>query len=116
MSEPPSSEPVAALEPPYYSVVFTSVLRGQDDEYDATSERMEELVAEVPGYLGMDSARSAGGLGITVAYFRDEGAITRWRDNLEHRAAQQRGRDDWYERYTLHIGKVERSYAFVRNG
>lgn len=120
MSDQPVT-PVPPFEPPYYAVMFTSVMNetndGYDepnDGYDETGARMDELVASVPGFLGMDSARTPGGLGITVGYFRDEEAILRWRGDAEHRTAQKRGRDEWYEKYVVHVAKVERSYGFER--
>ncbi|MCX4907037.1 antibiotic biosynthesis monooxygenase [Streptomyces sp. NBC_00878] len=120
----PAVVPVAAHEPPYYAVVFTSVKTeeagrggaadGYAEGYGETAERMEELVKEIPGFLGMDLASSPGGLTVTVGYFRDADAIEEWRSNVEHRAAQKRGRAEWYERYTLHVAKVERSHGFER--
>ncbi|WP_329793029.1 antibiotic biosynthesis monooxygenase [Lentzea sp. DG1S-22] len=110
-----SAAPVEAFDPPYYAVVFTTVRTDDQTGYRETNARMEELVREVPGYLGMDHAQNPGGLGITVAYFRDADALTRWRTDLEHRAAQKRGRADWYESYTLHVAKVERSSGFKRS-
>ena len=109
-----SDAPVEAFEPPYYAVVFTTVRTDDQSGYRETNARMEQLVKDVPGYLGMDHAQNPGGLGITVAYFRDEDALTRWRTDLEHRAAQKRGRDSWYQSYTLHVAKVERSHTFKR--
>ncbi|MFE6159055.1 antibiotic biosynthesis monooxygenase family protein [Streptomyces sp. NPDC056486] len=126
MSDQPVT-PVQPFEPPYYTVVFTSVRTeaedghddgygdGHDDGYDETAARMEDLVSAVPGFLGIESARTPGGLGITVGYFRDEEAILRWRGDGEHRAAQQRGRGEWYEKYAVHVAKVERSYSFERS-
>lgn len=109
-----SDAPVEAFEPPYYAVVFTTVRTQEQSGYSETNARMEELVREVPGYLGMDHAQNPGGLGITVAYFRDADALTQWRTNAEHQAAQQRGRAHWYQSYTIHIAKVERSHTFKR--
>ncbi|MFE9645452.1 antibiotic biosynthesis monooxygenase family protein [Streptomyces sp. NPDC006365] len=109
-----SSAPVAAQEPPYYVVVFTSVRTEGDNGYGETADRMEELVQEIPGFLGMDSARTPGGLGITVGYFRDAEAIEEWRGDMEHRAAQKQGRESWYESYTVHVARVERSHGFRR--
>ncbi|MER5908529.1 antibiotic biosynthesis monooxygenase [Streptomyces mirabilis] len=109
-----SMTPVAAHEPPYYAAVFTSVRTEDDGGYGETAERMEELVKDIPGYLGMDQAHTPGGLSITVGYFRDADAIREWIGHAEHRAAQRRGRAEWYERYTLHIAKVERSHGFER--
>ncbi|MEU6766391.1 antibiotic biosynthesis monooxygenase [Streptomyces sp. NPDC046853] len=110
--------PVQPFEPPYYAVVFTSLRTeaegGHDDGYAETADRMEELVTAVPGFLGIESARTPGGLGITVGYFRDVDAIKQWSGNTEHRTAQKRGRGEWYEKYVVHVAEVERSYGFER--
>jgi heme-degrading monooxygenase HmoA len=106
--------PVAAQEPPYYAVVFTSVRTEGDNGYGEMAERMEEPVKETPGFLGMDSARTPGGLGVTVGYFRDTEAIEERRSDMEHRAAQKQGRDSWYESYTVHVARVERNHGFRR--
>ncbi|MBT2397462.1 antibiotic biosynthesis monooxygenase [Streptomyces sp. ISL-100] len=107
--------PVEAHQPPYYTVVFTSVRREEGaDGYGEAAVRMAELVKDVPGFLGYESARTPGGLGITVGYFRDEEAIGVWQRNAEHQAVQKQGRDEWYENYTVHVAKVERSYGFER--
>ncbi|MFB9387780.1 antibiotic biosynthesis monooxygenase family protein [Streptomyces coeruleoprunus] len=105
---------VGGLEPPYYTVVFTSVQTQELEGYGEVAVRMGQLVKDVPGFLGLDSARTPGGVGITVAYFRDEEAIAAWRRNLEHQEAQRRGREQWYQRYSVHVGRVERSYGFER--
>ncbi|MGW2826077.1 antibiotic biosynthesis monooxygenase family protein [Streptomyces sp. NPDC001443] len=111
----PAVAPVPVRQPPYYAVVFTSVrTHGDADGYDATAERLGELVKEIPGFLGEDSARTPGGLSITVAYFRDTAGIERWRTHAEHRAAKEHGREHWYERYCLHIARVEHSHGFER--
>lgn len=110
----PVPVPVPAHEPPYYAVVFTSVRTEGDGGYGATAQRMGELVKEIPGFLGEDSARTPGGLSITVAYFKDLAGIEQWRDHTEHRAAKAYGRAHWYENYSLHIARVEHSNGFER--
>lgn len=106
--------PVEAFELPYYVAVFTAVRTEDQSGYSETAARMEDLVKDVPGYLGMDQAHTPGGLSITVGYFRDADALTEWRSNAEHRAAQKRGQAEWYQSYTLHVAKVERSHGFTR--
>lgn len=98
-------------EPPYYAVIFTSVRTEGDGDYSETAARMEELAREVPGYLGIESARSADGFGITVSYWASEAAIAEWKRHMEHRAAQARGKQEWYERYEIRVAKVERAYS-----
>jgi heme-degrading monooxygenase HmoA len=81
--------PVQAFEPPYYVAVFTTVRTQDQSGYSETNARMEDLVKDIPGYLGVDHAQTPGGLGITVSYFRDADALTQWRTDAEHRAAQE---------------------------
>jgi antibiotic biosynthesis monooxygenase (ABM) superfamily enzyme len=54
-------------EPPYTAVIFTSLRTNGDNGYGTMAERMEELAAQQPGYLGIESARD--GIGITVSYY-----------------------------------------------
>lgn len=103
---------VAGLEPPYYTAVFTSIRPDAPEGYAETSARMQEIVKDLPGFLGYEAARTPGGIGITVAYFRDLESLDAWRDNAEHQEAKRHGRKHWYESYSVHIGKVERSYGF----
>ena len=96
----------------YYAVIFSSTRTVCDDEaYAAMAERMMALAASQPGYLGVESARGADGLGITVSYWESEQAIARWKQNAEHLVAQQTGKSTWYEHYQLRVAKVERSYG-----
>ncbi len=98
--------------PPYYAVVFTSQRRDDDDAgYGITADRMVELAAQQPGYLGVESVRGSDGLGITVSYWRDEAAILAWRRHAEHTLARERGRQQWYEHFELRVAKVERAYG-----
>ena len=97
--------------PPYYAVVFTSQRRDGDGGYGVTADRMVELAAQQPGYLGVESVRDASGLGITVSYWQDEASILAWRRHAEHTLARERGRTEWYEHYELRVAKVERAYG-----
>lgn len=102
-------------EPPYYAVIFTSERTDTNDGYEGTAQRMLELAAQQPGFLGVESARDET-LGITVSYWRDLASIRNWREHAEHRLARQRGRDQWYRRYTLRIARVERTVEFHADG
>jgi heme-degrading monooxygenase HmoA len=101
-------------EPPYYAVIFGSFRTGGDAGYRETAARMEELAREVPGYLGIESARGTDGFGITVSYWESEAAIAEWKRHLEHQAAQARGKREWYRHYEIRVAKVERAYRGPR--
>lgn len=97
--------------PPYYAVIFSSTRTPGDQGYGAMAERMVELAAQQPGYLGAESVRGADGFGITVSYWDSEAAIAAWRTQSEHVAAQELGIARWYDYYELRVARVERAYG-----
>lgn len=98
------------LKPPYYAVIFASMRTPGDQGYEDTAHRMAQLATTMPGYLGIESARSADGFGITVSYWRDEASIAQWKRQMDHAMAQERGKREWYQHYELRVAKVERAY------
>ena len=101
--------------PPYYAVIFSSLRTEVDEGYGDTSARMIELAAQQPGFLGVESARGADGLGITVSYWESEEAIANWKRQGEHRLAQGRGYGAWYAEFFTRVAKVERATYFKRS-
>lgn len=116
IGQQPMTKPAKLPSPPYYAVIFSSVRAadaiGADDGYEAMAQRMVELAAQQRGFLGIESARGADGLGITVSYWTSEEAIRAWREHAEHLVAQAGGRSRWYARYELRVARVERAGSF----
>jgi heme-degrading monooxygenase HmoA len=98
-------------EPPYLAVIFTSRLNPDDSGYSEMAAEMETLAATQPGYLGIESARGADGIGITVSYWRDEESVRGWKAVARHRTAQATGRAKWYGRFEVRVARVERTYG-----
>ena len=99
-------------QPPYYAVVFSSQRSDGDDAgYGEAAERMVELAAQQPGFLGVESTRGSDGFGITVSYWSDEAAIAAWKRQAEHAATRAYGREHWYQHFELRVAKVERAYG-----
>jgi heme-degrading monooxygenase HmoA len=100
-------------ELPYYAVIFSSHRADGDRGYAKMAERMVELAAEQPGFLGVDSVRDPDGFGITVSYWSSEAAIAAWKEDLQHKTAQEAGRQIWYRDYFIRVAKVERHYGKI---
>jgi heme-degrading monooxygenase HmoA len=95
---------------PYYAVIFTSKQSANLEGYQKTSERMEKLVKNQVGFLGMDTAKSD--IGITVSYWDSLESIKNWKQNLEHQIAQKSGKEKWYTNYKVRICEVLKEYSF----
>ena len=96
--------------PPYYAVIFSSTRTNGDKGYDEMGIKMLKLASEQDGFLGVESAREK--LGITVSYWRDLASIKKWKENSEHKTAQEKGKANWYKSFKIRIAKVERDYSF----
>ncbi|PIK31907.1 hypothetical protein CS954_06120 [Bacillus siamensis] len=79
-------------KPPYDAVIFSSIKREYDEEYEQTAER------------------------ITVPCWDSLEAIKRWKDHTDHRAAKQKGRSAWYEAYAFRMTRTEPQRMFASKG
>ncbi|KAJ3147870.1 hypothetical protein HDU86_007866 [Geranomyces michiganensis] len=108
-------------KPPYYCVIFSSVMRGPTEEnptvmdtYASTAAEMDALAAQQPGLLGHEALRDPSDLrGIFVSYWDSLESIKMWKRNVDHLVAQRMGRDQFYKVYSVRIAKVEREYRWM---
>ena len=89
---------------------FQQYLSENTDGYLEAAQRMEILAKQQKGFLGIESARAE--IGITVSYWQTLADISAWKNNVEHTAVRELGREKWYKKYQLRICKVERAYGF----
>jgi heme-degrading monooxygenase HmoA len=94
-------------------VIFASMVTDDHRGYADAAARMNELAAQQPGFLGIESARDSA-CGITVSYWASEAAIAAWKAGAEHAAVREVGRERWYEAYELRVARVERAYNWQR--
>ncbi|WHT86322.1 antibiotic biosynthesis monooxygenase family protein [Bacillus cereus] len=98
----------------YYAVIFTSNLSNDTADYSTVADKMEELAKQQPGFLDVESVRDHAGLGITISYWESLEAIENWKQNVLHKEAKKRGREQWYENFHLRICLVEKEFKFHR--
>lgn len=99
-------------KPPYYAVIFTSVRTEGDNGYSQMAAEMERLVEIQPGFLGYESARNE--TGITVSYWKDLESVKNWKENSAHIIARKKGKEVWYDKFTVRIARVESEYGFEK--
>ena len=99
---------VQTPEPPYYAVIFTSILKEHVQGYHETNKKIWEIAQQQEGFIGLESARNE--IGITVSYWKSYKDIERWRHNLHHKSAKDKGVNLWYAKHKVRISKVEEAY------
>lgn len=97
-------------DPPYYAVIFTTIKSNDLTGYDEMNARMFELAKEQKGYMGMESAH--GDIGISITYWASLEDIAAWKNRSEHKLAEAKGFQMWYQAFAMRIARVERDNFF----
>ncbi len=100
------------MKPPYFAVIFTSILTEETQNYNEMAMEMERLARKQEGFLEMETARND--IGITISYWKSLSSIEKWKKNFAHAKAQELGKEKWYQSYRVRICKVEKEYDFKR--
>lgn len=104
-----ASDMVDDGEPPVFTTdqivtVFRSRRRpGTDDAYGPLAQAMLEAARAQPGFVDFASFESPDGGRVSLITFDSAESHAAWRDDPDHRVAQQRGRDDLYEWYSIQV-------------
>lgn len=86
-----------------FLVVFRNRKRPGIDAatYAADAARMEALARSQPGFLSFKSYVAADGEVVAISEWASEAAVHAWGSHRDHAMIQQRGRDAYYQDYTL---------------
>ena len=81
--------------------VFRSrLMPGLREEYVALVDRMVELATAMPGYISHKGFFAEDGERCTIVEFESEEAQRAWRMHPEHRDAQRKGRELYYQDFS----------------
>jgi len=83
-------------------------------DYAPLADRMLSLAQAIPGFVSFKHYGAPDGERISVVEFASAEAARTWRDHPEHRAAQRRGRSEFYSWYRLQVCDQVREAVFER--
>lgn len=88
-----------------FAVIFKARIAGFDDEYSRLADRLKKLAFEKYGCLDFVSV-TEGNDEVAISYWETEQQIRDWKNDPEHRLAQIRGREKWYESFDVEICEI----------
>ncbi|SRR5712692_807095 len=96
--------------------VFSVRRRPDLDEanYAALSDRMWDIVSSHRefGLIGITGYKSEDGRALTMAFFEDRDRMIAWKQQVEHAAAQQQGREAFFLDYWGFVAEMVEAYEF----
>jgi heme-degrading monooxygenase HmoA len=99
---------------PEIVTVFRSRLREEHDGYDETADAMEAAARAMAGFVDFKSFAADDGERVSIAVFASLESHNAWRDDVEHRAAQRRGQQEWYAEYRIQVCELLSERTFGR--
>jgi heme-degrading monooxygenase HmoA len=89
---------------------------GQTDAYLDIAAGLKPRLEAIDGFLSVERFRSLTQPDklLSLSFWRDEAAVTAWRNVGGHRQAQQAGRARVFRDYRLRVARVERDYSLNR--
>ena len=111
---PPDELPVRMTESAMIAVIFEGI--AQEDRKDAyldAAARLRPLLANIDGFLSIERFESLTTPGkiLSLSFWRDEEAVSRWRNLPEHREVQRVARQSIFQDYRLRVAHVLRDYG-----
>jgi heme-degrading monooxygenase HmoA len=82
-------------------------------EYLDIAGELRPLLERIDGFISIERFESLTqpGMILSLSFFRDEEAVKTWRNLIEHRRAQAKGRGELFANYRLRIASVIRDYG-----
>jgi len=86
---------------------------GGMDDYLAHAALLKPLLEQMDGFISVErfQSLSAPGKLVSLSFWRDETAVTAWREHAEHRSTQRAGRAGIFSDYRLRVAGVVRDYG-----
>lgn len=87
--------------------------KGCKEDYLTIAKQLRDELAGIDGFVSVERYQSLTEPEkmLSLSFFTDEEAVTRWREQTAHRAAQQSGRNGIFADYRLSVAQVCRSYG-----
>lgn len=84
-------------------------------EYLSLAAGLKNELERAEGFIRSERFKSLAQEGklLSVSVWESEDAVERWRNMLEHRMSQSRGREALFERYAITIASTVRSYTLT---
>jgi heme-degrading monooxygenase HmoA len=86
--------------------IFRSRRRPDSElDYQRVVAAMEAAARKMPGFVDFKTFAAEDGEKVSLVTFATPATQQAWRDDPRHRRAQQQGRDQFYDEYSIQVGE-----------
>ena len=92
-----------------YAVIFRAEINEIDESYSKMASRARDLAINKYGCVDF-TAVTEGKQEIAISYWTTKEQISAWKNDPEHKHAQELGRSKWYKSYSVQVVEIIREY------
>jgi heme-degrading monooxygenase HmoA len=96
------------------AIFRTRVRHEVADQYKVECARIREIAHKQPGFISSKSYYNDDGEKIGIQEWESPEHLRAWRDHPDHLVAQRRGKEEFYQDYTVYVCNEPRKYEFFR--
>jgi heme-degrading monooxygenase HmoA len=95
--------------------IFRSRLRPEHaNDYSEWAARIHDLAVKMPGFISIKTFQAEDGERVSLVEFESEETMRNWREQADHRQAQDLGRKLFYSEYHIQVCQPIRDYSFPK--
>jgi len=95
--------------------IFRSRLRLEHREkYERWEKRIHDLAVNMPGFISIKTFTADDGERVSIVEFDSEETMLAWRNQPDHKQAQELGRQLFYSEYHIQVCQPIRDYSFPK--
>lgn len=95
--------------------IFRSCLRPEhNEEYARWAAKIHAIAVQMPGFISIKTFTAEDGERVSIVEFESEETMLAWRNQPDHKQAQELGRKLFYSEYHIQVCRPIRDYSFPK--
>jgi len=95
--------------------IFRSRLRPEHrGEYEHWAKRFHDIAITMPGFISIKTITAEDDERVSIVEFESEETMLAWRNQRDHKLAQELGRKLFYSEYHIQVCQPVRDYSFSK--
>ena len=95
--------------------IFRNRLRPEHQtEYELWAARIHGIAVKMPGFISIKTFTAEDGERVSIVEFDSAETMQAWREQPDHREAQELGRKLFYSEYRIQVCQPIRDYSFPK--
>ncbi|MEX9563890.1 antibiotic biosynthesis monooxygenase [Morganella morganii] len=98
-----------------FAVIFEVTMpEDKQSRYLDIAAGLRPLLSDAEGFISIErfASLSTPGKLLSLSLWEDEASLQKWKQNLQHRQAQEEGKADIFSFYRIRIAEITREYDF----